>query len=238
MGGAIQLGEKVVAIVQQGSELTIDTMGGRYETKFLISAAGLYSDHMVKLSGLVPDYQILPFRGEYYKLRPECSHLVRNLIYPVPNPEFPFLGVHFTRMIEGGVEAGPNAVIAMRREGYAKRDVDWSEMLEILKFRGFRKLALKYWKYGLVEEIRSHSKFVFLKSLQKLIPAISKKDIEIAPSGVRAQACTPDGLLIDDFHFAIGGNFIHVCNAPSPAATASLAIGDRIAKHFFGIQAD
>jgi L-2-hydroxyglutarate oxidase len=174
--------------------------------------------------------QIVPFRGEYYELKPEKQYLVNNLIYPVPNPEFPFLGVHYTRMIEGGIEAGPNAVLAFRREGYSRWDLNVPELLETLSYPGFLRLAAKNWRYGLGEMHRSYSKTAFVKALQHLIPAVGFDDLERGGAGVRAMACDRDGKLIDEFLIFEDHNIINVCNAPSPAATASLAIGKTIAE--------
>jgi L-2-hydroxyglutarate oxidase len=175
------------------------------------------------------NYKIIPFRGEYYKLRKEKEYLVKNLIYPVPDPDFPFLGVHFTRMIHGGIEAGPNAVLAFRREGYSKSSFHLGEFSESLRWKGFRKVASKYWKTGLGEFYRSFSKSAFTKALQELIPDIQPDDLEPGGSGVRAQACDKDGGLIDDFLIFENDKVINVGNAPSPAATSSLAIGDHVA---------
>jgi L-2-hydroxyglutarate oxidase len=175
------------------------------------------------------DVQILPFRGEYFTLKKEKTYLVKNLIYPVPNPNFPFLGVHFTRMVHGGVEAGPNAVLAFAREGYTNKTINWHELFETLGHSGFQKVALKYWKDGLFEMYRSYSKTAFTKALQRIIPEINKDDLEIGNAGVRAQACDSRGNLIDDFLIFEEKNTINVCNAPSPAATSSLAIGENIA---------
>jgi L-2-hydroxyglutarate oxidase len=175
------------------------------------------------------DVQILPFRGEYYSIKKEKEYLVNNLIYPVPNPNFPFLGVHFTRMINGGVEAGPNAVLAFAREGYTNKTINWKELKETLGHSGFQKVALKYWKDGLYEMYRSYSKTAFTKALQRLIPEIQKDDLEHQTAGVRAQACDSKGNLSDDFLIFEENNIINVCNAPSPAATSSLAIGESIA---------
>jgi L-2-hydroxyglutarate oxidase len=175
------------------------------------------------------DVQILPFRGEYFNIKKEKEYLVKNLIYPVPNPNFPFLGVHFTRMVHGGVEAGPNAVLAFAREGYTNKTVQWKELFETLGHPGFQKVALKYWKDGLYEMYRSYSKAAFTKALQRLLPEIRKEDLEAGNAGVRAQACDSMGNLSDDFLIFEGNNIINVCNAPSPAATSSLAIGESIA---------
>jgi L-2-hydroxyglutarate oxidase len=175
------------------------------------------------------DVQILPFRGEYFSIKKEKEYLVKNLIYPVPNPNFPFLGVHFTRMVNGGVEAGPNAVLAFAREGYTNQIINWKELKETLGHSGFQKVALKYWKDGMYEMYRSYSKTAFTRALQKLIPEIQKEDLEHQTAGVRAQACDSLGNLSDDFLIFENNNCINVCNAPSPAATSSIAIGESIA---------
>jgi (S)-2-hydroxyglutarate dehydrogenase len=195
-----------------------------------VNCAGLYSDKIARLTPAKPDLKIVPFRGEYYKLKEGSKHLVKNLIYPVPDPDFPFLGVHFTRMIGGGVEAGPNAVLAFRREGYKKSDINIAEFLEILAWPGFQKVAMKYWKTGFGEMYRSFSKAAFTKALQKLIPEIKESDLEPGGAGVRAQACDRNGGLLDDFSIQENEHFVNVCNAPSPAATSSLAIGTTIAE--------
>ena len=173
--------------------------------------------------------KILPFRGEYYELKPEKKNLVNNLIYPVPNPNFPFLGVHFTRMIKGGIEAGPNAVLAFRREGYTNKQFNAGELMETLTYSGFRKIAFKYWRDGLMEIRRSYSKRLFVNALQKLIPEITIDDVVPGRAGVRAMACYPNGEMADDYIFSDNGNIINVLNAPSPAATSSLAIGEVVA---------
>ena len=203
--------------------------GGEIETKLLINCAGLHADTVAKMTQPDTDIQILPFRGEYYELKKEKQYLVKNLIYPVPNPNFPFLGVHFTRMIHGGIEAGPNAVLAFKREGYNRKDVNLSELWATLQHPGFRKIAVKYWREGLDEMYRSYSKKAFVKALQKLIPDIQNDDVTEGGAGVRAQACDSKGNLIDDFLILEHDRIINVCNAPSPAATASLAIGETIA---------
>jgi L-2-hydroxyglutarate oxidase len=182
------------------------------------------------MAGEKLNMQIIPFRGEYYSIKPEKAHLVKNLIYPVPDPNFPFLGVHFTRRISGEIEAGPNAVFAFQREGYKKTDFKWSEFWESISFGGFRKVASKYWKTGLGEYHRSYFKPAFVKALQQLVPAIQEDDLEPAGAGVRAQACDKDGGLIDDFYIQDSESFIHVLNAPSPAATSSLSIGLEVAE--------
>ena len=227
-GCEIEYGSPVVKINSTDTIQTVVTATGDYETKLVVNCAGLYSDKIARLTPAKPDLKIIPFRGEYYKLKEGSEHLVRNLIYPVPDPNFPFLGVHFTRMIEGGVEAGPNAVLAFKREGYKKSDVNIGEFLEILAWPGFQKVAMKYWKTGFGEMYRSFSKTAFTKALQKLIPEIKESDLEPGGAGVRAQACDRNGGLLDDFSIQENEHFVNVCNAPSPAATSSLAIGTAI----------
>jgi L-2-hydroxyglutarate oxidase len=182
------------------------------------------------MCGIDPKLRITPFRGEYYELVPERKHLVRNLIYPVPDPSFPFLGVHFTRLVHGGIEAGPNAVLSLKREGYAKTSFSFRDAKEILFYHGFWVLAFKYWKTGLGEMVRSWSKSAFVKALRKLMPELGKEDIRPAGSGVRAQALEPSGFLVDDFRIIEAERMIHVLNAPSPAATASISIGQAISQ--------
>ena len=206
------------------------TQKSSYTTRLVINCAGLYSDKVARMTVKKLSVQIIPFRGEYYKLKKEKEYLVKNLIYPVPDPNFPFLGVHFTRMAKGGVEAGPNAVLAFRREGYKKSDISLSELTETLTWPGFRKVAAKYWKTGLGEFYRSFSKAAFAGALQKLVPEIRENDLEEGGAGVRAQACDIKGGLVDDFLILEEQKVINVCNAPSPAATSSLAIGETIAK--------
>ena len=230
LGGNIFLENKVEEIVRTSNSLEITTNKQNLSAKKIINCAGLQSDLIARLTGIKINYKIIPFRGEYYKLKKEKEYLVKHLIYPVPNPDFPFLGVHFTRMAQGGVEAGPNAVLAFRREGYKKSDIKLGELIEFLTYPGFRKLAVKYWKIGLGEIYRSLSKKAFSKALQELIPEIKENDLVTGGSGVRAQACDKDGGLIDDFLVTEGERFINVGNAPSPAATASLAIGEQIAQ--------
>lgn len=227
MGGEIALGEKVHAIRSQAQGLMVETVTATHETKFLVNCAGLYSD---KVAGMTqrPEAKIIPFRGEYYELKHDKSHLVKHLIYPVPDPNFPFLGVHFTRMIGGGVEAGPNAVLAFAREGYSKSKIDLSELLETLTYPGFLRVAAKYWQTGFGEMYRSFSKSAFTKALQRLIPEIQESDLMPGGAGVRAQACDPQGGLLDDFKIQETERVINVINAPSPAATSSLSIGATI----------
>lgn len=211
-------------------EVIVQTENQEFKTKIFVNCGGLYSDKIAQLTGEKPDLQILPFRGEYYELKPEREHLVRNLIYPVPNPNFPFLGVHFTRMIQGGIEAGPNAVLAFRREGYSRRDLNIRELSETLAFPGFRKIARKYWRDGWAEMKRSYSKRHFVFALQRLVPEISAEDVIPGRSGVRAMACDRAGNLLDDFLILARPRIVNVCNAPSPAATASLAVGETVAE--------
>lgn len=228
-GGTIALQQRVHA-VRPASDAVYVEAAQSWETRIFVNCSGLYSDRVAAISGQDPGVQILPFRGEYYDLKPEAQHLVRNLIYPVPNPNFPFLGVHFTRMIGGGIEAGPNAVLAFRREGYSRRDFDWQELGETLAFPGFRKIARKYWRDGWAEMQRSYSKRHFVRALRRLIPAIQPDDLEPGRSGVRAMACDRAGNLLDDFLILSSPRIINVCNAPSPAATASLAVGETVAQ--------
>lgn len=199
---------------------------------FVINCAGLHSDRVAELAGLDPKIKIVPFRGEYYELTPESEHLCKHLIYPVPDANFPFLGVHFTRMVLGGVECGPNAVLAFAREGYSNSEINPRDLLESLTYPGFQKLALKHWKMGAGEMHRSFSKKAFVKALQRLIPEIQESHLHAAPAGVRAQALARDGSLVDDFVFEEAKGSIHVINAVSPAATASLAIADAITELF------
>jgi L-2-hydroxyglutarate oxidase len=201
----------------------------RIEGRFLVNCGGLYCDKIAEMAGEKLDVKIIPFRGEYYSLKPEKSSLVRNLIYPVPDANFPFLGVHFTRRISGEIEAGPNAVFAFRREGYKKTDFKLSEFLESILWKGFRKVAMKYWRTGLGEYYRSFSKRAFTKALQALVPDVKIDDLVPAGAGVRAQACDREGGLIDDFYIQETTNCVHVLNAPSPAATSSFSIGKHVA---------
>ena len=229
--GQINFGEKVTDILHTSKgSVNLITDKSSYEAKMVINCAGLYSDKIARLTEKRLQVKIIPFRGEYYKLRKDKEHLVKNLIYPVPDPNFPFLGVHFTRMIEGGVEAGPNAVLAFGRESYTKSDVNIPELFESLAWPGFQKVALKYWKTGLGEMYRSFSKAAFTKALQKLLPEVQKSDLEDGGAGVRAQACDKRGGLIDDFLVLEQPGVINVCNAPSPAATSSLSIGETVAQ--------
>ena len=228
-GTTFVLGNAVTKINITSSKAQITAADEQYEADILINCAGLHSDKIAQMTGDNPQIKIIPFRGEYFKLKPEKEYLVKNLIYPVPDPNFPFLGVHFTRMARGGVEAGPNAVLAYAREGYKKSDISLSEFVEILTWPGFQKVAKKYWKTGFGEFYRSYSKAAFTKALQNLIPEITSNDLVIGGSGVRAQACDRDGGLLDDFLIHQTKRTINVLNAPSPAATSSLSIGDTVA---------
>jgi len=220
---------KALKIQKKGSKQIVETSQGSFEANLVITCGGLHSDRLARMTSDKVNVKIVPFRGEYYKLTPEKEYLVKNLIYPVPDPNFPFLGVHFTRMAKGGVEAGPNAVLAFRREGYKKSDIHLGELAETLAWPGFQKVAFKYWKTGLGEMYRSFSKAAFTKALQKLIPEIQESDLAPGGAGVRAQACDRTGGLVDDFMFFESEGSIHVVNAPSPAATSSLAIGETVA---------
>lgn len=229
-GGSIFLNHKVLKINHENGINRIETSKSDFQAKLVINCAGLYSDKVAQMSETDPiDVKIIPFRGEYYKLRKEKEYLVRNLIYPVPDPNFPFLGVHFTRMKKGGVEAGPNAVLAFRREGYKKSQINLKELAETLAWPGFQKVAAKYWKTGFGEMYRSFSKAAFTKALQELIPEIQESDLVEGGAGVRAQACDRTGGLLDDFSIRESEYAINVLNAPSPAATSSLAIGGTVA---------
>ncbi|KAB7731770.1 L-2-hydroxyglutarate oxidase [Rudanella paleaurantiibacter] len=231
LGGEIRLDERVEQITPGTSLTVVVTNRATYEAKLVVNCAGLYSDKVAQMTQRAPiDLRIVPFRGEYFKLKPHRQHLVKHLIYPVPDPNFPFLGVHFTRMIGGGVEAGPNAVLAFRREGYHKTDVNLTELFETLSWPGFQKVAAKYWQTGLGEMYRSFSKSAFTKALQELIPEIREEDLEDGGAGVRAQACDRTGGLLDDFAILETDRAINVCNAPSPAATSSLSIGQTVSE--------
>jgi len=230
LGGEIITGERVEGLEAAGGIWSIKTPNETYETTQVVACAGLHSDRMVSRSGMKPSAKIMPFRGEYYMIRKERQSLVRNLIYPVPDPQFPFLGVHFTRMVKGGVEAGPNAVLAMAREGYTWGDINIRDLSESLSFPGLWKFMLKYPSLCSYEIWRSISRREFCRSLQKLVPEICEQDLEAGSAGVRAQAMSADGSLVEDFSFVEGPGILHVVNAPSPAATASLAIGAEIAR--------
>lgn len=234
LGGEIQLGARVEAVSAGSNEVVLETGRGEVRARYLINCAGLFADVIARMAGADPGIRILPFRGEYYMLRPEASPLVNSLIYPVPNPEFPFLGVHFTKSVHGGVEAGPNAVLAFAREGYRKTQVDLADTLGALTFPGFWTMARKYWKTGAGEVYRSFSKAAFVRGLQRLVPEIRAEALTPREPGIRAQALDRRGNLLDDFAIHQTQNAVHVLNAPSPAATASLAI----ARHIVGLARD
>jgi len=229
-GGELRLGTKVQGFQAKSAETILETSKGTLLSRWVINCAGLHSDRVAELAGAEPGARIVPFRGEYYELKPERRSLVRNLIYPVPDPNFPFLGVHFTRMIDGSVHAGPNAVLSLKREGYQRTSFDFRDFVDTMTYEGFWRLAKKHAVAGLEEMHRSFSKKAFVRSLQKLIPEICEQDLIPGAAGVRAQALRPDGGLVDDFLIVKGPSAIHVCNAPSPAATASLEIGRVIAE--------
>lgn len=226
-GGEIRFSSEVIQL-RNGRSWTIQTTSGDYEADFLINCAGLHSDRVSRMAGNRDSTRIVPFRGEYYKIKPGRQYLVRNLIYPVPDPKFPFLGVHFTRLIHGGVEAGPNAVLAFAREGYRSTDVSIRDMVETLTYRGFWKFFMRYPVMCWEEFKRSYSKALFCRSLQRLVPQLEINDLDQGGAGVRAQALSPRGELVQDFYFVRQSKALHVLNAPSPAATASLAIGDEV----------
>ena len=229
-GAELKTGAAVTGFHNSDAAIAIGTKKGDFSARYVINCAGLYSDQIARLAGHDPGIMIVPFRGEYYDLIPQRSGLVRNLIYPVPDPRFPFLGVHFTRRISGTVDAGPNAVLALRREGYRRGDFHPAEALATLTYRGFLALARRQWRYGLSEYRRSLLKGAFVRSLQQLVPELRAEDLVPGGAGVRAQALAPDGNLVDDFHFVPRERFLHVLNVPSPAATASLPIGREILK--------
>jgi (S)-2-hydroxyglutarate dehydrogenase len=224
-GGTILTSAAVTGLRDLTSEVVVETSSSVFSTACLINCAGLFSDRISRMAGDDPQVIIVPFRGEYYDLIPERSSLVRALIYPVPDPRFPFLGVHFTRRVSGTVDAGPNAVLAFRREGYRRTDFSLNELAESLAFPGFWRMAAKHWRSGLDEFYRSFSKPAFVRALQRLLPEVREQDLVPGASGVRAQALRRDGALVDDFQFAPSGKMLHVLNVPSPAATASIPIG-------------
>ncbi|MCA9264552.1 MAG: L-2-hydroxyglutarate oxidase [Planctomycetales bacterium] len=233
-GGKVLTNTRATKISSGSNEVVIETTRGTVRATWVINCAGLQSDRVTKLAGDRPQAKIVPFRGEYFELIPEVHHLCRNLIYPVPDPSFPFLGVHFTRCIDGSVECGPNAVLAWAREGYRKTDVNIRDLAESLTYPGFLRLAAKYWRVGAGEMWRSVSKRAFVRALQRLVPSIQAEHLHAAPAGVRAQAISADGSMVDDFLFVSGDRILHVANAPSPAATSSLNIGGLIADQVSG----
>jgi L-2-hydroxyglutarate oxidase len=230
--GRVITGARVDALRRKGTEWVVSSAAGEFTADWLVNCAGLHCDRVSQMAGLKRELRIVPFRGEYYKIRPERQHLVRNLIYPVPDAKFPFLGVHFTRLIHGGIEAGPNAVLALAREGYRKSDINLRDLADALTYAGLWRFLGRYPRMCFEELRRSFSKRLFCKSLGRLVPEIQDSDLETGGAGVRAQALLRDGTLVQDFQFVSQPNALHVLNAPSPAATASLAIGEEIAAEF------
>jgi (S)-2-hydroxyglutarate dehydrogenase len=229
-GGTVMTEARAVAFSKTGNRTLVSTAAAEYDARIVVNCAGLQSDRVTRLAGGRPPARIVPFRGEYFELVPEKRHLCRNLIYPVPDPAFPFLGVHFTRRIGGGVECGPNAVLALAREGYTKGSANLRDLWETLTYGGFLRLARKHWRTGAGEMWRSLSKRAFTRALQRLLPEVEERDLKPAPAGVRAQAVAPDGSMVDDFLIVEDDRAVHVNNAPSPAATASLEIGRLVAE--------
>jgi len=227
-GGEVRFGAKVESLIAPGDGYQVETSAGLFAADRVVNCAGLHSDRVAESFGDDPEAKIVPFRGEYFELTEDAKHLCRHLIYPVPDASFPFLGVHFTRMVSGAVECGPNAVLAYAREGYTKTHVNLPDLFDSLTYPGFLRLAAKYWQTGLGEVWRSWSKAAFVKALQRLIPELRSEHLRPAPAGVRAQALLPSGELVDDFLFGGEDGVVHVLNAPSPGATASLAIGEAI----------
>ena len=229
-GGEVKTSTRFTGLKKEAGGLVLETTQGEFHSKYLINCGGLQSDRIAKMCGVNPKGRIIPFRGEYYKVIPEKHYLVNNLIYPVPDPQFPFLGVHFTRMIKGGIEAGPNAVFALKREGYKKTDISIPDLFGSMMFPGFWIMASKYWKMGVGEIYRSMSKQAFVKALQRLVPELEASDVHQGGAGVRAQALDPNGNLVDDFRIVEAERMVHIVNAPSPAATAGASIGKGIAE--------
>jgi len=229
-GGLIQTSCRVTGFRKMGGEFILETAQGEVPCRNLINCGGLQCDRIARMCGVDPGLQIIPFRGEYYEINPDRHYLVKNLIYPVPDARFPFLGVHFTRMARGGVEAGPNAVLAFKREGYRMTDFSLRDVFEYGTYGGFWLMGLKYWKTSIGEYYRSFSKAAFVKALQRLLPDLKESDVHRSGAGVRAQALGPKGNLVDDFHIVEAEHMVHVLNAPSPAATASISIGQTIAR--------
>ena len=227
-GGEVRFGAKVKSLIAPGDAYQVETTVGTFTADRVVNCAGLYSDRVAKSFGDDPEAKIIPFRGEYFELTEDAKHLCRHLIYPVPDASFPFLGVHFTRMVSGAVECGPNAVLAYAREGYTKTHVNLPELVDSLTYPGFLRLAAKHWKAGLGEVWRSWSKAAFVKALQRLVPELRSEHLRAAPAGIRAQALFPSGELVEDFLFGGEDGVVHVLNAPSPGATASLAFGEAI----------
>ena len=230
LGGEILLGEKIESISSSLGRQRVSTSHSSYDSKVVVVCAGLQADRLASKMDRNLDLRILPFRGEYFSLKPSAQKLVKNLIYPTPDPAFPFLGVHFTRMIDGSIECGPNAVLALAREGYLKTDFSIRDIWETITWPGFRHVARRHWRTGLGEYKRSIFKSAFVTALQRLVPEITKDDLVPAAAGIRAQACSRDGGLLDDFEIRTIGSTVHICNAPSPAATACLSIGEHVSK--------
>ncbi|WP_134701134.1 L-2-hydroxyglutarate oxidase [Ammoniphilus sp. YIM 78166] len=233
-GGDILLNKTVVNIREKQSGIEVECQNAVFTTEYLINCGGLHCDRIAAMQGIETNMKIIPFRGEYYELKPEKSYLVKHLIYPVPNPNFPFLGVHFTRMIDGHIHAGPNAVLSFKREGYKKTDFDLKDLTEVMLYPAFWKIARQNIGEGWKEMVRSFSKKVFVQSLQRLIPEVKEDDLVTSENGVRAQALTKDGKLVDDFLIVSNERSIHILNAPSPAATASISIGQSICERIPG----
>jgi L-2-hydroxyglutarate oxidase LhgO len=227
-GGEIRTGTGVIGLDERANEVVVQTDGGELLAGAVVTCAGLWSDRLAAMTGDAGSERIVPFRGDYWILTPDAAPMVRGLIYPVPDPRFPFLGIHLTRRIDGAVWAGPNAVLALARDGYRRTDLDLREVASIVRHRGFRSLALRYWRTGLAEQWRDLSKRSFARAVQRYLPDLRPEQLRAGPSGVRAQALDPDGTLVDDFRFGGSRRILHVRNAPSPAATASLAIAREI----------
>ncbi|MDD5306196.1 MAG: L-2-hydroxyglutarate oxidase [Deltaproteobacteria bacterium] len=228
-GGEVRLSTRLKGVVREEGGMVLETSRGEVRCGFLVNCAGLQSDRVARLAGVDPGLRIVPFRGEYYEVVPERAQLVRNLVYPVPDPAFPFLGVHFTRMIRGGLEAGPNAVLALKRHGYRKWSFSAGDVLEFVLYPGFWRMAARHWRMGLGEALRSLSKRAFVRALQRLVPELDVRDVRQGGAGVRAQALERNGALSDDFRIVHADRMVHVLNAPSPAATASISIGRTVA---------
>lgn len=233
-GGKFVTHAAVTAMRQEANAVTLESRAGQFRARWVVNCTGLQSDRTTRLSGREPEVKIVPFRGEYFELHDSAKRLCRNLIYPVPDPSFPFLGVHFTRMINGSVECGPNAVLAFAREGYRKRNINLRDLAETLTYAGFLRMAAKHWRTGCGEMWRSFSKAAFVTALQRLVPDIRSEDLDAAPAGVRAMALARDGSIVDDFVIEEHQRVVNVCNAPSPAATSSLQIGLSIVERFVG----
>jgi L-2-hydroxyglutarate oxidase len=229
-GGVLRTSTEVEDVSETEDEVEISTNRGTFRARSLVNCAGLHSDRVALLCGVEAGVKIVPFRGEYYELKPEKRHLVKNIVYPLPDPSFPFLNVHLTRTVEGGVEAGPNAVLGLAREGYRKTDINIKDSFEALTYPGLWRLARTYWRTGIGELVRSFSRKVFTRSLKKLIPEVEEEDLAPIEAGVRAQALAKDGVLVNDFLIVDGKRSVHVLNAPSPAATAAIPIGKTIAE--------